>query len=41
VVTGWERTGWGEDKGRVWMESDRKSCWEGEQWIVPQEKEGK
>jgi hypothetical protein len=25
---------------REWMRRDRKSCWEGEQWILAQEKEG-
>jgi hypothetical protein len=42
VVTGWERIGGGvEDKGREWMREDRKSSWEGEQWIVAQEKKRK
>jgi hypothetical protein len=42
VVTGWERVGGeGEDKGRKWMRRGRKSSWEGEQWIIAQEKEGK
>jgi hypothetical protein len=27
--------------GREWMRGDRKNSWEGEQWIVAQEKEGK
>jgi hypothetical protein len=27
--------------GREWMRRERKSRWEGEQWIVAQEKEGK
>jgi hypothetical protein len=31
----------GEDGGREWMRRGRKSCWEGEQQIVAQEKEGK
>jgi hypothetical protein len=29
----------GED-GKEWMRRDRKSSWEGEQWVVVQEKEG-
>jgi hypothetical protein len=33
--------GEGEEKGREWMRRGRKSIWEGEQWIVAQEKEGK
>jgi hypothetical protein len=41
VVTGWGRIGGGgEDRGREWMRRDRKSSWEGEQWIVAQGKEG-
>jgi hypothetical protein len=32
--------GAGECKGREWMRRDRKSSWEGEQWIVAQQKEG-
>jgi hypothetical protein len=40
-VTCWGRTGGGgEDKGREWMRMFRKSSWEGEKWIVVQEKEG-
>jgi hypothetical protein len=27
-------------KGKEWMRRSRKSSWEGEQWIVIQEKEG-
>jgi hypothetical protein len=30
----------GEGIGRQWMRRSRKSSWEGEQWIVAQEKEG-
>jgi hypothetical protein len=33
--------GGGEDIGREWMRRGKKSSWEGEQWIVVQEKEGK
>jgi hypothetical protein len=41
VVTGWGRLGGeGEGMGREWMRRGRKSNWEGEQWIVVQEKEG-
>jgi hypothetical protein len=41
VVTGWGRTGGGgEGRGREWMRRGRKSSWEGEQWIIAQEKEG-
>jgi hypothetical protein len=29
-----------ESRGREWMRRIRKSSWEGEQWIVAQEKEG-
>jgi hypothetical protein len=31
-----------ERKGRrkEWERSDRMNCWEGEQWILAQEKEG-
>jgi hypothetical protein len=29
----------GEGMGREWMRRGRKSSWEGEQWIVAQEKE--
>jgi hypothetical protein len=29
-----------KDKGREWMRRGRKRSWEGEQWIVAQEKEG-
>jgi hypothetical protein len=25
---------------REWMRRGRKSSWEGEQWVLPQEKEG-
>jgi hypothetical protein len=37
-------TGWGEWErkvraGREWMRRGRKSSWEGEQWILAQEKE--
>jgi hypothetical protein len=31
--------GRGEGKGREWMRRGRKSTWEGEQWIIAQEKE--
>jgi hypothetical protein len=42
VVTDWGRIGeGGEDKEREWMRRDRKSSWEGEQWIVTEEKEEK
>jgi hypothetical protein len=42
VVTGWGRIGvGGKEKGKEWIRRDRKSSWEGEQWIVAQEKEGK
>jgi hypothetical protein len=42
VVTDWGRIGGGgEYRGREWMGRGRKSCWEGEQWIIAQEKEGK
>jgi hypothetical protein len=30
----------GEGRGRQWVRRGRKSCWEGEQWILAQEKEG-
>jgi hypothetical protein len=30
-----------KDVEREWMRRGRKSSWEGEQWIVAQEKEGK
>jgi hypothetical protein len=41
VVTGWGkmRRG-GEGMGKEWMKGGRKSSWEGEQWILQQEKEG-
>jgi hypothetical protein len=29
----------GEGRGREWMRQGRKSSWEGEQWILSQEKE--
>jgi hypothetical protein len=32
--------GEGEGREREWMRRDRKSTWEGEQWIVAQEKDG-
>jgi hypothetical protein len=32
--------GRGEDRGRELMKKGRKSSWEGEQWIVAQEKWG-
>jgi hypothetical protein len=38
LVTGWGRI---EDRGREWMRRSRKNSWEGKQWIVAQEKEGK
>jgi hypothetical protein len=40
VVTGSgrKRVG-GEDRGSEWMRRGRKSSWEGEKWIVAQEKE--
>jgi hypothetical protein len=31
----------GEDGWKEWIRRDRKSSWEGEQWIVAQEKEEK
>jgi hypothetical protein len=41
MVTGSGRMGWGgEYSSREWMRRGRKSSWEGEQWIVAQEKEG-
>jgi hypothetical protein len=33
--------GRGEKQGKEWMRRGRKSSLVGEQWIVPQEKEGK
>jgi hypothetical protein len=40
-VTDWGRIGrGGEDRGREWMRKGKKSSWEGDQWIVAQEKEG-
>jgi hypothetical protein len=42
MVNGWGRIrGRGKDRGRKWMRRGRKSSWEGEQWIVAQEKEGR
>jgi hypothetical protein len=42
MVTGWGRIGGGgEDRRKEWMRKGRKSSWEGEQWIVAQEKEAK
>jgi hypothetical protein len=38
VVTGW---GGQVKTGRKWMRRGRMSSWEGEQWVVAQEKEGK
>jgi hypothetical protein len=32
--------GGSEEMGREWMRRGRKGSWEGEQWIVAQEKEG-
>jgi hypothetical protein len=41
VVTGWGRMeGECEGRGREWMRSSRMSSWEGQQWILVQEKEG-
>jgi hypothetical protein len=39
-------TGWGSIEGKVkmgkeWMRTGRMSSWEGDQWIIAQEKEGK
>jgi hypothetical protein len=40
-MTGWGRMGGkGVGRGREWMRKSRKSCWEEEQWILSQEKEG-
>jgi hypothetical protein len=40
VVTGWGKIGGGgKERGTEWMRRGRKSSWEGEQWIVAQEKE--
>jgi hypothetical protein len=42
VVAGWERIGGsGKDVGKEWIRRDKKSSWEGEQWFIAQEKEGK
>jgi hypothetical protein len=42
VVTCWGRIGRvSEYRAREWMGRGKKSSWEGEQWIVAQEKEGK
>jgi hypothetical protein len=41
MVTGLGRIGGeGEGRGREWIRRGRISCWEGEQWILAQEKEG-
>jgi hypothetical protein len=41
VLTCWGRVRGGvEDSGREWIRKGRKSSWEGEQWIVAQEKWG-
>jgi hypothetical protein len=40
-MTGWRRMGGkGEGRGRKWMRRGRKNSWEGDQWILAQEKEG-
>jgi hypothetical protein len=42
LVTGWWRMeGEGEGRGRECMRRGRKTLWEGEQWILAQEKEGR
>jgi hypothetical protein len=42
VVSDWGRIRVGDEvRERERMRRGRKSCWEGEQWIVAQEKEGK
>jgi hypothetical protein len=38
MVTGWGRIGGGSENGKECIRSGRKSSWEGEQWIVVQEK---
>jgi hypothetical protein len=41
LVKGWGRIGGeGEGRGIEWVRKGRMSCWEGEQWILAQEKEG-
>jgi hypothetical protein len=41
VLTGWGRIGGrGENRVEGWMRRGRKCRWEGEQWIVAQEKGG-
>jgi hypothetical protein len=32
--------GEGEGRGEIWRRRGRRSRWEGEQWILAQEKEG-
>jgi hypothetical protein len=39
-VSGWGRKGEGKDRGIEWVRRGRIGCWEGEQWIIAQEKEG-
>jgi hypothetical protein len=40
VVTGWGRIGGrGKDRGIKWMRGGKRSSWDGEKWIVAQEKE--
>jgi hypothetical protein len=41
MVTDWGRIIGEMKTGRKWMRRGRKNSWEGEQWIVAQEKEGK
>jgi hypothetical protein len=38
VIRGWGRIGGEVKLGKEWMRRGRKSSWEGEQWIIAQEK---